>query len=68
MNTKTAPPRTGERHGIVPGRQYAERVNAQRKDEFCVRMVRVKGAAKVMARLMFGVPALVADQMLRMVQ
>ena len=49
-------------------RTAAERVNARLKDEFGGRMVRVKGAAKVMAHLMFGILALTADQILRMVQ
>ena len=35
------------------------------KDEFGGRWVRVRGAAKVMAHLMFGILALAADQILR---
>ena len=46
----------------------AERVNARLKDEFGGRMIRVRGALKIMAHLMFGVLALTADQLLRMVQ
>ena len=43
--------------------------NQQRlKDEFGGRMIRVRGAAKVMAHLMFGIMALTADQLLRIVQ
>ena len=44
-----------------------ERVNGRLKDEFGGRNVRVRGAAKVMAHLMFGVLALTADQILRLV-
>lgn len=47
-------------------RTMAERVNARLKDEFGGRQVRVRGAAKVMAHLMFGILALTADQMLRL--
>jgi hypothetical protein len=47
-------------------RTMVERVNGRLKDEFGGRYVRVRGAAKVMAHLMFGVLALTADQILRM--
>jgi hypothetical protein len=43
-----------------------ERVNARLKDEFGGRTVCVRGAAKVMAHLMFGVLALTVDQLLRL--
>lgn len=46
-------------------RTMIERVNARLKDEFGGRQVRVRGAAKVMAHLMFGVLALTVDQLLR---
>ena len=49
-------------------RSTSERVNSRLKDEFGGRMIRVQGAAKVMAHLMFGILALTADQILRMVQ
>lgn len=49
-------------------RSAAERVNGRLKDEFGGRMIRVQGAAKVMAHLMFGILALTADQLLRMAQ
>ena len=49
-------------------RTMVERVNARLKDEFGGRNVRVRGAAKVMAHLMFGVLALTADQLLRLVR
>jgi len=47
-------------------RSTVERVNARLKDEFGGRMIRVRGAAKVMTHLMFGILALTADQLLRM--
>jgi hypothetical protein len=47
-------------------RTMVERVYARLKDEFGGRQVRVRGAAKVMAHLMFGVLALTADQLLRL--
>jgi hypothetical protein len=47
-------------------RTMAERVNARLKDEFGANQLRVRGAAKVMAHLMFGVLALTVDQWLRM--
>jgi hypothetical protein len=47
-------------------RTMIERVNARLKDEFGARNVRVRGAAKVMAHLMFGVLALTVDQLLRL--
>jgi hypothetical protein len=48
-------------------RTMVERVNGRLKDEFGGRNVRVRGAAKVMAHLMFGVLALTADQLMRLV-
>jgi len=47
-------------------RTMVERVNARLKDEFGGRNVRVRGAAKVMAHLMFGVVALTVDQLLKL--
>lgn len=47
------------------GRSTVERVNARLKDEFGGRTLRVKGAVKAKAHLMFGVLALTADQILR---
>jgi hypothetical protein len=46
-------------------RTTAERVNARLKEEFGGSTVRVRGWAKVMAHLMFGILALTADQILR---
>ena len=48
-------------------RTAGERVNARLKDEFGGRHVRVRGAAKVMCHCMFGVLALTADQLMRLV-
>jgi hypothetical protein len=44
----------------------SERVNARLKDEFGASQIRVRGGAKVMAHLMFGVLALTVDRWLRM--
>ena len=48
-------------------RTTVERVNGRLKDEFGASMVRVRGNAKVMCHLMFGVVALTADQILRLI-
>ena len=48
-------------------RTMVERTYGRLKDEFGGRFVRVRGATKVMAHLMFGVLALTADQLLRLV-
>jgi len=48
-------------------RTTVERVNGRLKDEFGGRRVRVRGHAKVMCHLMFGILALSADQLLRFV-
>lgn len=53
-------------------RRYKERTNVERvyarlKDEFGGRMIRVRGWAKVMTHLMFGILALTADQFMRLV-
>ena len=47
-------------------RTLVERVNGRLKDEFGGRFIRVRGASKVMAHLMFGVLALTVDQLLRL--
>ena len=49
-------------------RTTVERAYARLKDEFGGRWVRVRGHAKVMAHLMFGVLALTADQLVRFCQ
>jgi len=48
-------------------RSAAERVNARVKDDFGGRHVRVRGAAKVMCHLMFGILALTVDQLIRLI-
>jgi hypothetical protein len=48
-------------------RTTIERVFARLKEEFGGRMVRVRGPAKVMTTLLFGIIALTADQLLRLV-
>ncbi len=45
-------------------RSTVERVNARLKDEFGGRVVRVRGHAKVMCHLMFGILALTVNQMI----
>jgi hypothetical protein len=49
-------------------RTMIERVNGRLKDEFGGREIRVRGAAKVMAHLMFGILALTVDQILKLVR
>lgn len=48
-------------------RTTAERANSRLKDEFGGRNVRVRGSAKVMCHLMFGILVLAADQLLKLV-
>ena len=48
-------------------RTTVERVNARLKDEFGGRTIRVRGHAKAMCHLMFGILALAADQILRLI-
>ena len=53
-------------------RRYKERTSVERvygrlKDEFGGRMIQVRGHAKVMTHLMFGILALTADQLMRLV-
>jgi len=68
-------PRRGEKIEFTPTeaihyneRTAAERSNARLKDEFGGKTVRVQGATKVMAHLMFGVLVLSADQLMRLRQ
>ncbi len=49
-------------------RSTVERVNGRIKDEFGARRVRVRGHAKVMAHLMFGIVALTVDQLMKVVE
>ena len=46
-------------------RSAVERVFSRLKDEYGAASVRVRGGAKVMTHLMFGILALTADQILR---
>ena len=48
-------------------RSTVERVNARLKDEFGGRVVRVRGHAKVLCHLMFGILALTTNQMMILV-
>lgn len=66
--------RKGEKRELDPAkkvrfreRSTVERVNSRLKDEFGGKLIRMRGAVKVMAHLMFGILALTADQLLRMV-
>jgi len=47
-------------------RTMVERVYSRLKDEFGARVVRVRGASKIMAHLIFGVLALTVDQLLKL--
>ncbi len=49
-------------------RSTVERVNGRLKDEFGGRMVRVRGHAKVMCHLMFGILALTVDQLMKFIE
>ena len=66
--------RGGEKRELAPHqerrfreRTAVERVYARLKEEFGGRLVRVRGPAKVMTSLMFGILVLTADQLLRLV-
>lgn len=66
-------PRRGEKREFDPAealryreRSTAERTNARLKDEFGGNNVWVKGHAKVMSHLMFGLTVLAADQLMRL--
>lgn len=47
-------------------RTMVERVFGRLKDEFGARLIRVRGARKIMAHLMFGVLTLTVDQLLKL--
>lgn len=47
-------------------RTMVERVFSRLKDEFGARLIRVRGAGKIMAHLMFGILALTVDQLLKL--
>ena len=66
-------PRRGEKILMDPAtksrfgeRTSAERVNSTLKDNYGGRNIRVKGASKVMAHLMFGIVSIAATQLYRM--
>ena len=66
-------PRGGEKIDFSPceaqrykERSQAERTNARLKDDYGGRHIRVKGHDKVMSHLMFGILALTANQLLRL--
>ncbi len=66
-------PRRGEKKKMDPAtkarfaeRSSAERINSNLKDNYGGRNIRVKGAAKVMAHLMFGIVAITATQLYRL--
>jgi hypothetical protein len=66
-------PRRGEKKLMDPAtkaryaeRSSAERVNSNLKDNYGGRNIRVKGASKVMAHLMFGVVSITAMQIFRL--
>jgi hypothetical protein len=68
-------PRGGEKIEFDPAesvryneRTVAERMNARLKDEFGGNHVWVKGNAKVMSHLMFGLLVLTVDQLMRLLQ
>jgi hypothetical protein len=63
---KPTPQLTWAQRDRYKTRTMVERVNARLKDEFGASHLRVRGATKVMAHLMFGVLALTVDQWLRM--
>lgn len=64
--SRKRPPFTPAQEERFHIRTMSERVNARLKDEFGGRSLRVRGAAKVMAHLMFGMLALTVDQLLRL--
>jgi hypothetical protein len=66
-NTPKVPEMEPARKQRYKTRTTVERVNSRLKDDFGGRNVRVKGATKVMAHLMFGILVLTADQLLKLV-
>jgi hypothetical protein len=63
---KPTPQLTWAQQDRYKERTMSGRVNARLKDEFGASHIRVRGAAKVMAHLMFGVLALTIDPWLRL--
>ena len=66
-SNRKRPPLTPAEQQRYQLRSMSESVNSRLKDEFGARSVRVRGAAKVMAHLMFGVLALTVDQWLKLI-
>jgi Transposase DDE domain/Transposase domain (DUF772) len=64
--SRKRPPFTPAQEQRFHIRTMSERVNARLKDEFGGRTLRVRGAGKIMAHLMFGILALTVDQLLRL--
>ena len=65
--------RKAANYSLAEDRRYnergtVERVNGRIKDEFGARRVRVKGHAKVMAHLMFGIVALTVSQLMKFLE
>jgi len=65
-NQQAPAPLTDEQKQRFKKRTIVEQLNARLKDEFGGRIIYFKGAAKIMAHLMFGVVALTVDQLLRL--
>jgi hypothetical protein len=63
---RKTPPLTPAEEDRLRERAMVERVYSRLKDEFGARSIRVRGAAKIMAQLMFGILALTVDQLLRL--
>lgn len=68
-------PRRGDKQAMEPAqakrfkeRSSAERVNSNLKDNYGGQFVRVRGPAKVMTHLMFGLIALTATQLFRLLE
>jgi hypothetical protein len=68
LPTQTAPELTWAQKERYKERTMVERVYSRLKDEFGANHIRVRGAAKVMAHLMFGVLVLAVDQWLRILE
>ena len=64
---KKPPEWTEEQKQRFKIRTIVEQQNGRLKDEFGGRIIYVRGAAKVMAHLMFGIIALTVDEILRTV-
>lgn len=67
-------PRGGEKKEMCPAekrryaqRSSAERVNSNLKDNYGGSKIRVKGSAKIMTHLMFGLIVITATQMIRLI-